>query len=115
VEQADHVVNDDGERLATCLGKAVGDLHGDLFVLAEQHRWIVAIMVDQGIVEPTIASAGIQRDVGEAELLDQVGNDVGLPAVLRACLLRLSHHALLQQVHRCATTARKIDRQEPQP
>ena len=79
VQHADDVVHDGDHRLAGRLGVAVRDLHRDLLVLAQQHRRLVAAVVDQRVVQPAVARAGVERDVGEAELLDQVDDDVGLP------------------------------------
>jgi hypothetical protein len=61
----------------------MGDLHRDLLVLAQQHRRAVAAVIDERIVQPAIARARIERDIGKAELLDQVDDHVGLPAPLR--------------------------------
>ena len=47
VQQADEVVQDHRHRLAGGLGVAVRDLHGDLLVLAQHHRRLVAAVVDQ--------------------------------------------------------------------
>ena len=82
MQQPDQVVQDHRHRLAGRLGVAVRDLHGDLLVLAQHHRRLVAAVVDQRIVQAAKARAGIERDVGEAVALDQVDDDVGLPAAI---------------------------------
>ena len=81
VQQADDVVDDGGHRLAASLGIAMGDLHGDLFVVTEQHRRLVLAIIDQRVVEPAKARAGIERDIGKFVLLDQIDDDVGLPTL----------------------------------
>jgi hypothetical protein len=60
----------------------VGDLHGDFFVLAKQHRRVVLAVVDQRVVQPAVAGAGIQRDVLEIVALDHVDDNVGLPTLV---------------------------------
>ena len=82
VQQADQVVQDHRHRLAGRLGIAVRDLHRDLLVLAQHHRRLVAAVVDQRIVQAAEARARIERDVREAVALDQVDDDVGLPAAI---------------------------------
>ncbi len=74
-------MDDRHHRLAARLGVAVGDLHGDLFVIAEQHRRLVLAVIDQRIVQAAVTRAGIERDVGKIVLLDQIDDDVGLPAL----------------------------------
>ena len=61
----------------------MSDLHGDFFVIAEQHRGLVLAVIDQGVMQATITRAGIERDVGKFILLDQIDDDVGLPALGR--------------------------------
>ena len=46
VQQTDEIVHDGDHRFALDASVAVGDLHGDLFVLAEQHRRIVLAVID---------------------------------------------------------------------
>ena len=58
----------------------MGDLHGDLFMLAEQHGRIVLAVVDQRIVESAIAGARVKRDIFEVVALDHVDDDVRLPS-----------------------------------
>jgi hypothetical protein len=81
VQHADHVMHDGDHRLARDLGVAMRDLHRDLLVLAQQHRRLVAAVIDQRVVQPAIARARIERDIGESELLDEIDDDVGLPAL----------------------------------
>ncbi len=80
MQQANHIVHDDAKRLAAGLCIAMRDLHRDLFVRTDQHRRLVAVVIDQRIVQSAIGRAGIERDVGKAETLDQIGDDVRLPA-----------------------------------
>ena len=82
VQHADHVVHDRHHRLAGRLGVAVGDLHRDLLVLAEQDRRLVAAVIDQRVVQAAIARARIERDIGKVVMLDQIDDDVGLPRLL---------------------------------
>ena len=82
VQHADHVVHDRHHRPAGRLGVAVGDLHRDLLVLAQQDRRLVAAVIDQRIVQAAIAGARIERDIGKAVMLDQIDDDVGLPRLL---------------------------------
>ena len=108
VQQPDQVVQDHGHRLAGGLGIAVGDLHRDLFVLAQHHRRLVAAVVDERIVQAAKARARIERDGRKAVALDQIDDDVGLPAAVvlvgarlarrRRCgfLHRLPFHAILK-------------------
>ena len=81
VQEADDVVHDGDHRFAARLGVAVSDLHGDLFVITQQHRRLVLAVVDQRVVQSAIARARIERDVWEAVLLDQIDDDVGLPTL----------------------------------
>ncbi len=82
VQQADEVVQDHRHRLAGRLGVAVRDLHGDLLVIAQHHRRLVAAVIDQRVVQPAEARTRIERDEREAVALDQVDDDVGLPALV---------------------------------
>jgi len=45
--------------LPLALGVAVGDLHRDLFVVANHHRRLVVAVVDQRVVQAAEARAGI--------------------------------------------------------
>jgi hypothetical protein len=80
VEEPDHVMHDRHHRLAGRLGIAVGDLYGDLLVLTQQHRRIIAAVVDQRVVQAAIARARIERNIRKTELLDEVDDDIRLPA-----------------------------------
>ena len=91
VQQADEIVQDHRHRLAGRLGVAVRDLHRDLLVLAEHHRRLVVAVVDQRVVQAAEARAGIERDIGEIVALDQVDDDVGLPAAIVRDLARSLH------------------------
>src|SRR5262249_50409619 len=67
-------------RFAARLCVAVGDLHGDLFVIAQHHRRLVAAVVHERVVQAAETRARIERDVGKAIALDAVDDDVGLPS-----------------------------------
>jgi hypothetical protein len=88
MQQSDHVVHDGDHRAAGRLGVAMGDLHGDLLMLAQQHRRAVAAVIDERVVQAAKARPGIERDIGKPELLDQVDDHIGLPAPLRIGLRR---------------------------
>jgi hypothetical protein len=79
VEDADEVVQDDGARPSARLGEAVRDLDRDFLVLAQQHRRLVAPVVDQRVVQAAEARARIEREILEAVLLDEIDDHVGLP------------------------------------
>ena len=82
VEQSDHVMDDGDHRLAARPRIAVRDLHGNFFVIAEQHRRIVFAVIDQRIVQAAETRSRIERDVGKAVTFDQIDDDVGLPAAI---------------------------------
>jgi len=83
MEQSDDVVHDHAERLAARLGIAMRHLHRDLLMRGHQHRRLVVGVVHQRIVQAAIGRTGIEHDIGKAELLDQIGDDVGLPTGIR--------------------------------
>jgi hypothetical protein len=60
----------------------MGDLHRDLFVVAEQRWRLVLAVIDQRIVQPAKARSRIQRDIGEPVLLDQIDDDIRLPPLI---------------------------------
>ena len=81
VEQADIGMHGGGHRLAGHLGVAVGDRDGALLVQAEQHlRRLVAEEVDDRIVQAAVARAGIERDVGNFQRAQRVGDHVAAEA-----------------------------------
>ena len=68
-------------RLAGDLGIAVRDRDRGLLVQAEQHlRRGVADVVDEAVVQAAIARAGIERDVGNVEVAQHLGDDVAAEA-----------------------------------
>src|SRR5215469_287533 len=69
-------------RLAARPCIAVCDLHGNFFVVAEQHRRIVFAVIDQRVVQPAETRPRIERDVGKAVTFDQIDDDVGLPTAI---------------------------------
>ncbi len=75
-------MHDGDHRLALDAGVAMGDLHGDLFMLTQNHRRIVLAVIDQRVVQAAIARSGIKRDVLDVVALDHVDDDVGLPTLL---------------------------------
>ena len=95
VQQPDQIVQDHRHRLAGGLGVAVRDLHGDLLVLAQHHRRLVAAVIDQRIVQAAEARARIERDVREAVALDQIDDDVRLPAAIVLALVSFALVRLL--------------------
>jgi len=82
MQQADQIVQNHGHRPAARLGIAVRDLHRDFFMRAQHHRRLVAAVIDQRIVQAAEARAGIERDVGKSVALDQVNDNVRLPAAI---------------------------------
>ena len=80
VQQTDQIVHDGDHRLALGTGIAMGDLDGDLFVLAKQHRWVVLAVVDQRVMQPAVARSRVERDVFEVVALDHVDDDIRLPS-----------------------------------
>ncbi len=82
VQQADQVMDDGDHRFALGAGIAMGDLHGDLFMLAGEHRRIVLAVIDQRVMQAAVARAGIERDVLEIIFFYHVDDHVGLPAFL---------------------------------
>ncbi len=98
VQQADEIVQDHRGGLAGGLGIAVCNLHRDLFVVAQHHRRFVIAVIHDRVVQPAKTRARIQRDEGKAVLLDQVDNDVGLPAgvILRFLLCFCVHWGYLR-------------------
>src|ERR1043166_1953610 len=81
MEQTDDVMNDRYHRLAARFGVAMGNLHGDLFMIAEDHRWLVFAVVYERIVQAAKTRAGIERDEGNFVLLDKIDDHVRLPAL----------------------------------
>ena len=68
-------------RLAGDLGIAVRDRDRGLLVQAQQHlRRGVADVVDEAVVQAAIARAGIERDVGNVEVAQHLGDDVAAEA-----------------------------------
>ena len=83
MQQPHHVVHDGDHGLARRLGVAVGDLHRDLLVVAQQHLGIVLAVVHHGVVETPVAGPRIEGDVGDVVELHEVDDDVRLPALFR--------------------------------
>ena len=83
MQQADQVVHDRDHRLAGGARVAMGNLHRDLLVVAQQHRRLVLAIVDEAVVQAAIAGAGVERDIGKIVQLDHVDDDVRLPPLVR--------------------------------
>src|SRR5206468_1530805 len=76
MEQADDVVHDRAHRLARVLRVAVRERHGDLLVGAEDDLGLALAVVHERVVEATVRRPRIQRDVLDAESLEQIDDDV---------------------------------------
>ncbi len=80
VHQADVAVDRDRQRLPGHLRVAVRDRDRVLLVQAdEQLRITVAVVVDEAVVEASVAGAGNERDVGQAETAQQLCQRVAAP------------------------------------
>ena len=73
-------MHDGDHRFSGYARVAMGDLYGDLFMLAEQHRRIVLAVVDQRIVQPAITGTWVKRNVFKPVAFDHVDDDVRLPS-----------------------------------
>ena len=67
---------------------------------------MIAAVIDQRIVQPAIARAGIERDIGKTVVLEQIDDDVRLPGFLGVARRRLRfgdvvHFAVLMMVLSC--------------
>ena len=81
VKQPDIGMDRGGHRLAGDLGVTVGDGDRALLVQAEQHlRRLVAEEVHDRVVQAAVAGAGIERDVGNLERAQGVGDHVAAEA-----------------------------------
>jgi hypothetical protein len=65
----------------------MGDRDRALLVQTEQHlRRLVAEEIHNGVVQPAIARAGIERDVGDFQRAQRVGDHVAAESRrIRAC------------------------------
>ena len=85
VLQADDIVQARRHDLAGCARVTVGDRHGDLFMRAHDHLGPFAgLEVDQRIVETAITRAGIERNIFDAQLAQDLDHQIG--AILRIAL-----------------------------
>ena len=99
VHQPDIGMDDRPHRLVRHLGVAMGDRDRVILMQAEQHLGVfVAEIVDDRIVEPAIAGAGVQRDVFDPEPAQHLGRDVAGPFHLAVSAQRGAVE--LQHVHR---------------
>ena len=70
-----------GHRLAGDLGIAMRDGDGGFLVQAEQHlRLRIAEIIDDAVVQPAIARARRERDIGDVERAQRVGDHVAAEA-----------------------------------
>jgi len=80
VQQADIAVQHAGHRLAGGLGIAMRDRHRMILVQAEQNtRPLVAEVVDDAVVQPAVARAGVEADIGNAKAAQHLCGDVATP------------------------------------
>ena len=80
VQQPDIGVQHAGHRLAGRLGVAVGDRHRMVLVQAQDDAGIlVAEMIDQAVVKPAIARAGVEADILDAETPQHLRRDIAAP------------------------------------
>ena len=87
VEQAHHAVQEPdiavqhaGHRLARRLGIAMRDRDRMILVQAQQDtRPFVAEVIDETVVEPAIARAGVEADIGNAQPAEHLCGDVAAP------------------------------------
>ncbi len=76
--QAHGAVDRGDDRLAGDFRVAVRHRHGLFLVHARQELWaLVAAVVQQRLVKPAEARAGVHRHVVDVEALDDVDHDVG--------------------------------------
>jgi lipopolysaccharide/colanic/teichoic acid biosynthesis glycosyltransferase len=77
VLQADDVVHGRGQRHAGGARVAVGDGDGDLLVTGDHHLGHERVAeVDQRIVDASVAGPGVEGDVGDPELAQQLDHEV---------------------------------------
>ena len=77
MHQADVGVHRRRHRLAGDLGIAMRDRDRAFLVQAQQHlRLFVAEIIHQAVVQAAIARAGVERDIGNVEGADRVGDHV---------------------------------------
>ena len=77
VHQPDIGVHGGDHRLAGDFGIAVGDGDGGFLVQAEQHlRLGIAEIIDDRVMQPAIARARGERDIGNIERAQRLGDDV---------------------------------------
>ena len=75
-------MHDRAHRLAGDLGIAVGDRHRVLLVQAQEHlRFGVAEQVDQAVVQAAIRGAGVERDIGQANLPEHQRHHIAAPVI----------------------------------
>ncbi len=89
MQQPDIAVQHAGHRLAGGLGVAVRDRDRMVLVQAEQNAGLrVAEMVDQAVVQPAIARARVEADIGDAGAAQHLRGDVAAPGHLAVGLTR---------------------------
>ncbi len=83
MHQPDIAVNDGRHRTSGNFGPAMRDGHRMLLVQAEQHLRIgISIVVDEAVVQPAKARAGIQRDKGNFQAPQHFGRDIARPGAI---------------------------------
>ncbi len=81
MKQPDIGVHRRRHRLAGDLGVAMGDRNRGFLVQAEQHlRPRIADVVDEAVMQAAIARARIERDIGDVEVAQRLGDDVAAEA-----------------------------------
>src|SRR5206468_12340212 len=80
MQEADDVVNDRAHRLTRGLRIAVRERDGDLLVRAQNDLGLAVAVVHERVVKPAVRRAGVERDVFDAEALEQIDDDVAAEA-----------------------------------
>ena len=77
MHQSDIGMDCGGHHLVGDFGIALRDMDRMFFMQAEQHfRAFVTQIIDDGIMQAAIARAGIERDIGQIERAQRLGDDV---------------------------------------
>src|SRR2546423_9378276 len=80
MQEADIRVQHAGHRLAGRLGVTMRNRERVILVQADDDAGVdVAEMIDQTVVEPAIARAGVEADIGDAEPAQHLRRDVAAP------------------------------------
>ena len=76
MQEADDIVDDRAHRLTRGLRVAVRERDGDLLVRTEDDLGLALAVVHERVVKPAVRRAGVERDVFDAEALEQIDDDV---------------------------------------